>query len=212
MTLRRRWQDFPEDMRNEFLDRLGDNARSLEHLITHLLDFGRMERGEFEMELRPHDLAGLVRRLLGNMVHELSHHDVRAHVPEGLVVMTDPYAFDRILGNLLSNAAKFSPPETVIEIAGRREGDEVALSVRDHGPGIPEDARERIFELFYRRSGQARGTGIGLAVVRDLVKLHGGRVEARNAGPGAVFTVHLVAASGAGADGAPEPVPARAGR
>ncbi|MDP9341095.1 MAG: GAF domain-containing protein [Actinomycetota bacterium] len=210
MTLRRRWQDFPEGMRNEFLDRLGDNARSLEHLITHLLDFGRMERGEFEMQLRPHDLAGLVRRLLGNMVHELSHHDVRADVPEGLVVMTDPYAFDRILGNLLSNAAKFSPAETVIEIAARREGDEVALSVRDHGKGIRAGARDRIFELFYRGPEQVRGTGIGLAVVKDLVALHGGRVEARNADPGAILTVHFVAAPGAEAREAPETVHARA--
>ena len=76
---------------------------------------------------------------------------------------------------------------------------------------IPEDATERIFELFYRRSERARGTGIGLAVVRDLVKLHGGRVEARNAeGAGAVFTVHVVTDSGADAADAPQPVAARA--
>jgi two-component system sensor histidine kinase KdpD len=215
MTLRWRWRDFPQDLRDEFLDRLGDNARSLEHLITHLLDFGRMERGEFEIQLRPHQLAELVPRLLGNMMHELSNHVVTTAVPETLSVMTDPYAFDRILGNLLSNAVKFSPPGSAIEIAAvagaSDAGDgEVALSVRDHGPGIAEDVRERIFELFYRGSEQARGTGIGLAVVKDLMVLHGGRAEARNADPGAVFTVHFLTAPGTEAQESAVAVPAQA--
>ena len=195
LTLRRRWPDFPPDLRNEFLDRLADNARSLEHLITHLLDFGRLERGEFEIQVRPHDLAESVRAIVDNMVHELSEHPVTVHVPEGIQILTDRYAFDRILGNLLSNAVKFSPRGSAIEIEAVPEGAEVAISVRDHGAGIPDEAMDRLFDLFYRGSQTSRGTGIGLAVVKDLVVLHGGRVDVRTAKPGAVFTVHLPAAA-----------------
>jgi signal transduction histidine kinase len=118
-------------------------------------------------------------------------HEVVTEVPSGLMVKADAHAFERILGNLLSNAAKFSPRGTRIEIAGRPEGSGVVLAVRDHGPGIPEEALPRVFERFYRGTQTTRGTGIGLAVVKDLVELHGGTVEGANASPGTVVTVRL---------------------
>jgi two-component system sensor histidine kinase KdpD len=190
-TLRSRWSELSPQVRQEFLDRLADNARSLEHLITHLLDFGRLERGEFRLEPQDHDLRELVDRIHRNMVHELEGHEVVADVPPGLVVRADAYAFERILGNLLSNAAKFSPPGTRIEVTGRPHGSGVVLAVRDHGAGIPDEALPHVFERFYRGAHTTRGTGIGLAVVKDLVELHGGTVEAANAPSGAVVTVRL---------------------
>ncbi len=194
LTLRDQWREFPQELREELLERLSDNSRSLEHMITHLLDFGRLERGEFELQPVEHDLEELVRRVLANMVHELSGRPVRSNLEPGVGVMADRFAFDRILGNLLSNAAKFSPPGTPIEVDAGRDCDQAVVTVRDHGPGIPEELLQRVFERFYRGSQSARGTGIGLAVARDLVELHGGRVEAANAeGGGAVFTVHLPA-------------------
>jgi two-component system sensor histidine kinase KdpD len=193
LTLRDRWAEFPPELRTEFLERLGDNARTLEHLITHLLDFGRLERGEFEIQLHDHDLSQLIPRIVGNLVHELSEHRVVTDIEAGLRLRADRYAFERILGNLLSNAGKFSPPGTTVEVTARRDGDRVAISVRDHGPGIPPEALGHIFELFYRGSATTRGTGIGLAVVKDLVELHGGSVEVRNMDPGAEFTVRLAA-------------------
>jgi two-component system sensor histidine kinase KdpD len=194
LTLRSRWATMTPEVREDCLDRLGDNARSLEHLITHLLDFGRLERGEFALDLRPMDVGALVRSRVRNMEHDLRSRQVRVDVPDGLVAMTDPYAFERILGNLLSNAAKFSPETTEIAVSGNREGDDVLLRVRDRGPGIPTEELDRVFDVFYRGTTEARGTGIGLAVVRDLVDLHGGRVSVRNANPGTEFTVALPAA------------------
>jgi signal transduction histidine kinase len=193
LTLRNKWREFSPELRDEILQRLDDNSRSLDHLITHLLDFGRLERGEFRIELREHAVDELIRRALQNMVHELSDHPVQADLIAGVHVMTDQYAFDRILGNLLSNAAKFSEPGSAIEVRLRREGSEALVSVRDHGPGIPVNQLDRIFERFYRGTSASRGTGIGLAVVKDLVGLHAGRVEVRNASPGAEFVVHLAA-------------------
>lgn len=211
-TLRSRWRELSAEVRDEFLDRVGENARSLEHLITHLLDFSRLERGQFRIEARPHDVGGLVEAVLENMVHELSEHVVRTDVPGELRVMTDPYAFDRMLGNLLSNAAKFSPPGTAIDVAAAASGTMVRLSVRDRGPGIPGDALERIFDRFYRGASSAPGAGIGLAVVRELAELHGGRVVAANADPGAVFTLSLPRAGDEEAEAEPGSAPVSAAR
>ncbi|MBI4260431.1 MAG: sensor histidine kinase, partial [Actinobacteria bacterium] len=107
-------------------------------------------------------------------------------------------------GNLLSNAAKFSPDEEPIDVAVERDDVFVRMAVRDHGRGISAETSDRLFERFYRGEDQeARGTGIGLTVVKELAELQGGRVQARNAeaGPGAVFTVWLPAASMDGGEG-----------
>jgi K+-sensing histidine kinase KdpD len=194
LTLQNQWREFPDELREELLERLGDNSASLEHLITHLLDFGRLERGEFQVQPEDLPLEQMVQRVLANMVHELSGHRISTDIPANLVVRADRFAFDRILSNLLSNAAKFSPPGTPIEVSGGHSatGDEVVLVVLDHGLGLEPGEEERIFERFYRGKHSARGTGIGLAVARDLAQLHGGRVEAANApSGGAVFTVYF---------------------
>jgi signal transduction histidine kinase len=195
LTLQNQWRTFPDSVREELLERLGDNARSLEHMITHLMDFGRLERGEFELQPARHDVGGLVRRVVANMVHAMSGHDVVTRLEPGVTATVDRFAFDRILGNLLSNAAKFSSPGKAIEITVCDVGGDAVVSVRDHGPGIPATEFDRIFERFYRGPAIKRGTGIGLAVAKDLAELHGGRVEVVNAvGGGALFTVVLPAA------------------
>ena len=100
--------------------------------------------------------------------------------------MTEPYAFERILGNLVMNAAKFAPAGTTIEVGWIAEDEEtVRLWVRDEGPGVPEPDRERIFDRFYRVERSGPGAGLGLAVVKELVLLHGGRVWMDSASPGA---------------------------
>src|SRR5439155_22914195 len=161
-------------------------------MITHLLDFGRLERGEFELQPKVCDVGDLVRRVVANMVHALSGHDVVTNLEAGVTATVDRFAFDRSLGNLLSNAAKFSSPGKPIEVTVCDATGNAVVSVRDHGPGIDPSELDRIFERFYRGPAAKGGTGIGLAVAKDLAELHGGRVEAANAvGGGAVFTVVL---------------------
>jgi signal transduction histidine kinase len=111
----------------------------------------------------------------------------------------DEDALRQILLNLFDNALKYGPEGQVISLAIAAEGPWVRISVEDHGPGIPARERERIWERFYRmprdRASAVAGTGIGLAVVRDLVRLHGGRAWAEEgAGGGARFVVELPAA------------------
>jgi signal transduction histidine kinase len=113
--------------------------------------------------------------------------DVTVHDEGSLIVRGDAGRLGQVLDNLLRNAAKFSPVGRPIELEIRREGAEVILSVTDRGAGIPPDELSLIFERYYRGSGQARtvpGEGIGLAVSREIVAAHQGRIWATSPGPG----------------------------
>ena len=107
----------------------------------------------------------------------------------------DADALTQILDNLLGNAEKYAAAGGVVTVETQRKGDWTTVTVTDRGPGIPKDARARIFEPFQRVSDATNegvsGTGIGLAVVRELSRLHGGDVSVRDAAPGATFVVTL---------------------
>ena len=105
---------------------------------------------------------------------------------------------ERILANLVSNAVKYSPPDSEVRLCARRAGAMVEIEVLDRGAGIPDEARERIFEPYYRAPdvGAVRGTGLGLAVVKALVDAHGGTIRVESAvGAGTRVTFSLPAVS-----------------
>jgi two-component system sensor histidine kinase BaeS len=116
-----------------------------------------------------------------------------------VAVRIDPQRMTQVLHNLIDNAARYAPEGSQVELAVATGADEVRLSVRDRGPGVPEGELDTIFDRFVRGVRRdergASGSGLGLAIVRTLVELHGGRVEVRNLavteGGGAAFTVVL---------------------
>jgi signal transduction histidine kinase len=119
----------------------------------------------------------------------LDSHAVEIARADNLVVIADPSARARIIDNLLGNEAKFSPAGSTITVRADRAGADVALTVADHGVGIPADEFPQIFECFYRV-----GTGIGLAIVKEFTEAQGGRVELRSTvGQGTEFTIFLPA-------------------
>jgi signal transduction histidine kinase len=183
-TLRLRWEDLPSGLRGELLERVEQNAQAMSHMIGQVLDFSRLQLGEFHIELRSLEVEPLVTRVLGNLGSATSDHVVRTRGEPEIRVLTEPYAFERILGNLIANAAKFSPAGTSIEVGWTPAGEMVRIWVRDQGPGVPEPDRERVFERFYRVRRTGPGAGLGLAVVKELVNLHGGRVWMDAASPG----------------------------
>jgi signal transduction histidine kinase len=120
--------------------------------------------------------------------------DAATSVPEGTCILADPLRLHQVLENLLSNALKFSPAESMVILSVRIESNTLIWEVRDQGPGISEAEQGRIFERFYRApSTRAKpGTGLGLAIVKHLCRLMGGEVTVESKpGEGALFRVRL---------------------
>jgi len=177
------------------IDGLIDDTLRLEHLGTDLLFLARLDAGE-PQRTEPLDLAALVRRELAHRVADRV--PVEAAVPDASVTVTaNRTQLARVLGNLVDNAQRHAASAVRVALH-HRQGHGVVLDVMDDGPGVPAADRERIFERFVRlddaRSRDAGGVGLGLAIVRDLVHRHGGRIEVGDAeGGGARFTVTLAA-------------------
>ena len=183
----------------------------LTRLVDDLLDVSRIARGRVELKTEIVEIAEVVAKAIemASPLLEQRNHTLRMDVPRrGLRVDGDPTRLGQVISNLLTNAAKYTPPSGVITVRAEQVDDEVELSVRDTGIGISPDALPRIFELFVQE-GQALdrsqgGLGIGLTIVRSLVERHGGSVAARSdgRGKGSEFIIRLPLAEGgaAGAD------------
>ena len=189
------------------LERLAVNADRLDRLLTDLLELNQFAHGAIEMQREPVDLAALVRRAVDDL--ELEDHTVAFELAS-IDLEVAPVKVERIVANLVSNAAVHTPPGTPIEVALTRHPDGALLVVTDHGEGIPAAERERVFEPFHqgdRIATHSPGTGIGLSLVAAFAELHGGTawVEEAEAG-GAAFHVLLPrAARPAAADSDSDP-------
>jgi signal transduction histidine kinase len=160
-------------------------------LVDDLLDLDRLRRGQLQPEREPTDVGALADRLAGELP-SLSGHPVRIESDSGLLVDVDNAKVERIVENLLSNAARHTPAGTPIQVLVIEEDHGVVVVVEDEGPGVPDDVKDEIFEPFRQGEAARGGVGIGLSLVQRFAELHGGsaRVEDR-AGGGARFVVTL---------------------
>jgi signal transduction histidine kinase len=191
-----------EEERQRSLEIIDRESRRLTNLVENVLRFSRGERGEDRVEPQLQDVVPLARQLLVDFEPLVGGRArVVATMPERAIASVDEDALRRILLNLLDNALKYGPEGQEIRFAVVNGETWVCFTVEDQGPGIPARERERIWERFYRlprdRASAVAGTGIGLAVVRDLTRLQGGdaRVE-ESPGGGARFLVELPAGPG----------------
>jgi signal transduction histidine kinase/ActR/RegA family two-component response regulator len=178
-------------------------AQHLVRLVDDLLDVSRVTRGKIALKKERLELAHVVAKAVEAVspLLEQRKHVLQVAAPaEGLAVDGDEVRLTQVVSNLLSNAARYTPPGGHIAVAGAREGDHVVLRVRDDGTGITPELMPQLFEMFVqgpRGPDRAEGgLGLGLALVRRLTELHGGTVEAHSDGPGrgSEFTVRLDAA------------------
>jgi PAS domain S-box-containing protein len=179
--------------------------RQVQHmarLLDDLLDVSRISQGRIDLRPEPVDVARIVAQSVEAMrplLEERQHELTVTLPPQPLRIMADPTRLEQVLTNLLNNANKYTDPRGCLGISVVREGKDVVLRVWDTGIGIPVDMLPKIFDLFVqaeRRLDRSRGgVGIGLTLVKKLVELHGGRVEAASAGPGrgSEFVVRLPA-------------------
>jgi PAS domain S-box-containing protein len=172
----------------------------LVRLVDDLLDVSRVMRGKIELRKEAIELATVVARAVETaqpLIEAQGHELVVTLPPESLPVEADPVRLTQVVGNLLTNAAKYTEANGHIWLTVQREGGEVILRVRDDGIGIAPDMLPHIFELFVQADHASTrsqgGLGIGLTLVKNLVKMHHGTVEARSAGlrKGSEFVVRL---------------------
>jgi PAS domain S-box-containing protein len=194
--LQHRWDVLTDGQKSDFVRRIGIGAAQLNRLIAELLDFTRLERGEAGLMFLHLDVRGEILKTLETAGPLLDGHWFTVDAQDNIEMIADAHAFSRILENLLTNAAKFSPPGSTISIgAAAHSHDEVLIEVKDEGVGIRPQDRTKIFERFFRAhrgNTTPSGTGIGLAVVKELVQAQGGQVwTTPNNTKGAVFSFTL---------------------
>jgi signal transduction histidine kinase len=173
--------------------------RQVQHvvrLVDDLLDVSRITRGVMHLRRTPIEASAIVRRALEAAAPTLAErdHDVAVRVPQtGLPIDADFDRLTQVVANLLTNAAKYTPRGGKIEVAGDVEAGCVRLVVRDNGAGIDPKLLPRLFDLFVQGKPEHGGLGLGLAIVRSIVEMHGGVVSAASRGPGrgSTFTIRL---------------------
>ncbi len=188
------WDD---ESRHSFAVTIEREADRLNRLVGNILDMSRIEGGALKAEKELYPLDELVYHVVNHMQFVLKDRAVRVTVPESLPpVALDFLQIDQVLTNLIENAVRYTQAGSPIEIDAEECNGEILIGVADHGTGVPEEQKERIFDKFYRVSGgtqkKTMGTGLGLAVCRGLIEAHGGHIWAENrAGGGAVFKFTL---------------------
>jgi CheY-like chemotaxis protein len=169
-------------------------------LIDDLLDVSRINRNKMELRVSRVLLADAVASAVetARPLIEASQHQLLLELPsEPVILQADLTRLVQVFANLLTNSAKYTDPGGFIRLTAAREGDEIVVSVRDTGIGIPKDALASVFDMFSQVDRSLErvtgGLGIGLALVRGLVEMHGGTVVAHSEGPGrgSTFTVRL---------------------
>jgi two-component system sensor histidine kinase KdpD len=191
-TLLASWSRIEPEERRELLETIADEAENLERLVRNTLELSRIRAGALEVTREPVDIGDLVQHAVRRLRPLARAHRVRMDVADDLPpISLDVTMADQILLNLLENALRYAPPGSEILVSARRgAGNDIEVRVADHGPGVPAEAQERIFEEF--QSADMRpdrpGTGLGLAIVRALVVAHGGTVRYEDTpGGGATF-------------------------
>jgi signal transduction histidine kinase len=182
----------------EYLDDILASSRHLLSLIDDVLDLAKVEAGQIELEVMPFSLREALERGVVIVRERATREDVRVSLssdPGVDTVIGDERRIRQVVFNLLSNAVKFAPAGSTVDVAAARVDGEVRVSVSDSGPGIAPEDQARIFEEFQQAAAgreQREGTGLGLALSRRLVELHGGRIWVDSeVGKGSTFVFTL---------------------
>jgi signal transduction histidine kinase len=183
---------------HKLLDKISDAATRMRDLITDLLDVNAIEQGEFASKIVPCDIRALVERSVENNQPAAARKsiEIRVGASEGLWVKADPAATLQILDNLISNALKYSPPNTITHVHTLPEAKHILVSVRDEGPGISEEDQKKLFQKYTRLTARPTGgessTGLGLAIVKRLAEAMLGTIQCHSSpGAGSTFTLRL---------------------
>ncbi|MEM9157708.1 MAG: ATP-binding protein, partial [Verrucomicrobiota bacterium] len=174
--------------RLHFMTTIHRHSERLSLLINDLLSLSALESDSLKLDLKKVRVGGWLREIATDYGANLESHGREFQIDSGLsdddIVSLDIMKIRQVIDNLVENARKYSPDDSLIELGGRVVRDQIEIWVRDEGPGVPANDLNRIFERFYRvekgRSRETGGTGLGLAIVKHIIESHGGRVWAEN--------------------------------
>jgi two-component system, OmpR family, sensor histidine kinase KdpD len=190
-TLAERGERIPADERAALARGIYEQARDVSEHVTKILQMTRLENDAIRLERDWDSLPEIAGAVLRRLKPRLADHLLMVDLPDELPLLrVDASLIEQVLGNLLENAARHTPPRTLIRLKAQTQGSELVISVEDFGPGLPGGDLERIFDKF--RHGERGGAGLGLAICRAIVQLHGGRIWAeRLPGVGTAFRFAL---------------------
>lgn len=182
--------------RKDLVSVINEESDRLNRLIGEAAEVAELDSHELEFHFEPHAIEEAVQAALTKTKQATQRHDINLNIAADLPVLRmDLERVTKVLVHLIDNAAKYSPPDLPIQITAERRGAEVVTSVADHGPGIDNLEQEMIFEKFYRGRNQrmiVQGTGMGLAIAKAIVELHGGQIGVTSqVGRGSVFHFSL---------------------
>lgn len=189
--------DVAPQERRELLSIIDEESDRLNRLVSEAVEMAQLDAQQVQMHFGPVKVLDLVEDVREPCAWVEEQHPVRIDVPADLAVRADPAMIEKVLANLLENAAKYSAVGSPITISAEKRGDHVTISIADRGVGIEPSEQGLIFERFYRSRSQAdgvSGTGMGLAISRAITEAHGGGISVTSRpGEGSVFTVALPA-------------------
>jgi two-component system sensor histidine kinase KdpD len=180
---------------HDIAEALVASAMRMSSQVNNLLEMARFESGEFRLSSAWNSIEEIVGSAVRLSKRVLASRTLRTNVPTGLpLVKCDAVLIERVLVNLLENAAKYTPPDAIVEVLAESAGEEMRVTVADNGPGIRPGTEQEIFNKFSRgvRESAIGGVGLGLAICKAIVEAHGGSISVANRGErGAAFTFTL---------------------
>ncbi|HTM89675.1 MAG TPA: ATP-binding protein [Terriglobales bacterium] len=182
--------------RKDLLTVINEESDRLNRLIGEAAEVAQLDAHQLELHLQLHNIREAAETAIAKLQHELQPYTVQSSIPEDLpLVRMDVARITEVLVHLLDNASKYSAPGTIIQITAEHRDGEIVTSIADHGPGIDEIEQPMIFEKFYRGRDQRmliQGTGMGLAIAKAIVELHGGAIGVTSQlGRGSLFYFSL---------------------
>jgi PAS domain S-box-containing protein len=192
------WDEMPDDDKREHVARIAARTAAMNTLVDDLVEMVTIDAGQLETDHRPFDLQEVINRAIDDAVGESVVTRVHTRFAPALRAIGDPRRTWDVVANLLTNAVKFSPPESPIEVETERDGECAVVSVTDHGTGIPVEQQHLLFQRFSRlpAAAETSGSGIGLFIAKSLVEAQGGTISVRSAlGEGSTFTFTLPVAT-----------------
>ena len=173
-------EEMPTHQRRRFIRNIRNESRRLQEIIDRLLELAAIENRPALEQPREIHLASLIDEAVESLHPLAAAKEITVHTlcEPDITLPCDPFLIHQALANLLKNALEFSPPRGEVTIHAQRTGQEMEISVLDHGPGVPDYAKDKVFDRFFSlpSADGRKGTGLGLSFVREIAALHGGRV------------------------------------